>query len=393
MGRRLEAESYLGQSLTLEIMIRNPDAPIEAPKFLGHGVCDKYNYTTPIHGPDGHPTSDARIIGAAAWKLYLGHHGADTTDLRGVGYSVHGLETEKEVANTKQRKIAFPKQANELQKSHPQFLPSMHPPPRISVVDLTENHSADGQEDVRSATPLLDDVPAVTSTEKAGSKVNVKFITKQLAPPRSKLISSTKYNIFKKRESTPLSISDVELWDLEIDPSTFHALPPDIQREQLSHQRMLFRNRSNSSRDSRSRSRSRSTSVVPPKPLALVACELIAPSLKKAKTTEEIQDLVSDWVDRFCDIGPEPEATATFQEFLLKCISDEAGGSLGLEKVSSVMKWWLHLCRAKCGCEEPDYDVGTPPPPGVQWWSAFHQVCGRLNEVISSKYGGKLSLR
>ncbi len=373
-------------------MIRKPDAPIEAPKFLGHGACDNYHYTTPIYGPDGQPTSHACTIGAAAWKLYIGHHSADTTDLRGVGYTIQGLETEKAVANAKQRKISFPKLANEFREPRSESLRSTVPPPRISVVDLTDNHSAHGQEDVRSATLSHDAIPVTASSEKPGSKVNVKFITKQLAPSRSKL-SSAKYSIFKKRESTPLPILDAELWDLEIDPTIFHALPPDIQREQLSHQRMLHRNINNNLRDSRSRSRS--ASIVPPKPSALVARELPIPSLKKAKTTEEIQDLVSQWVDRYCDTGPEPEATTTFQEFLLKCISDEAGGSLGLEKVSSVMKWWLHLCRGKWGCEKSSYDMDnhTTSSPRTQWWSAFQQVRNVLDEAISSKYGGKLSLR
>ncbi|KAF8338981.1 uncharacterized protein EI90DRAFT_2908211 [Cantharellus anzutake] len=392
--RRLEAESCSGQSLNMEIMIRSPDAPVEAPKFLGHGKCNTYHYRTTIHSSDGQPTSDANIIGAAAWKLFLAHHCGDTTDLRGVGFTIQKLERKNEDADARQRKLSFRNQGSAPGKSQINSLSPKAPLPQISVTDFADTSLIEsGEDSIRSGTSLP--VLKGSSFQKPSSKVNVRFITKQLAPPRSKLGSSGTYNIFKKKLELPLTFSDTELRDLDIDPSTFHALPHDIQREQLMHQRMLHRTWNLGSRDSRSRSRSRSMSVIPPKPSLLIAHELVVPSLKKAKTTEEIQDLISQWVDRYSDHGPEPEATATFQEFLSRCLSDSAGGSLGLEKVSSIMRWWLHLCRSKWCEDEVRYKIGSPTTsfPGIQWWSAFYQVRDNLNNVISNKYGGKLSLK
>ena len=89
---RLRADSLLGRSLTLSVMRRAYDAPVEPAKFLGHGRCDSFSYRSPITGQCSAGTSDAEVISASAWRLLQAHHSTDVTDLRGIGICVTNIE-------------------------------------------------------------------------------------------------------------------------------------------------------------------------------------------------------------------------------------------------------------------------------------------------------------
>ncbi|KAF8955572.1 hypothetical protein BDZ97DRAFT_279612 [Flammula alnicola] len=88
--RRLDAIEMVGRSLTLKIMKRDPTAPVEPPKFLGHGCCDLFNKQMPLIGPGGKATSDDQIIGDHAWRL-LKSFNFDPKELRGIGIQVQKL--------------------------------------------------------------------------------------------------------------------------------------------------------------------------------------------------------------------------------------------------------------------------------------------------------------
>ncbi|PPQ70407.1 hypothetical protein CVT26_013824 [Gymnopilus dilepis] len=90
--KRLDAIDMLGRSLTLKIMKRDPTAPVEPPKFLGHGACDLFNKQTPLIGPGGKATSDDQVIGSTAWRL-LKSFNFDPKELRGIGIQVQKLES------------------------------------------------------------------------------------------------------------------------------------------------------------------------------------------------------------------------------------------------------------------------------------------------------------
>ncbi|OCB87229.1 DNA/RNA polymerase [Sanghuangporus baumii] len=93
--RRLGAVDMCGRSLTLKIMKRDPDAPIEPPKFLGHGCCNIFNKQASLSSDDGRATGDALIIGQVAWRL-LKSFAFDPKDLRGVGIQITKLEKASE---------------------------------------------------------------------------------------------------------------------------------------------------------------------------------------------------------------------------------------------------------------------------------------------------------
>ncbi|KAJ1309400.1 hypothetical protein OPQ81_006177 [Rhizoctonia solani] len=91
VSERLKDINTAGRSLTLKIMKRHPDAPKEAPKFMGHGKCETFNKTCSISGPRGSATNDPDIIGREAWRLLYSMR-FDPSELRGIGIQIQKLE-------------------------------------------------------------------------------------------------------------------------------------------------------------------------------------------------------------------------------------------------------------------------------------------------------------
>ncbi|EKM83150.1 hypothetical protein AGABI1DRAFT_118512 [Agaricus bisporus var. burnettii JB137-S8] len=89
--RRLDEVKMLGRLITMKIMKRKQNAPIEPPKFLGHGTCDTFNKQGKLIGPGGDAVNDDKIIGEHAWRL-LKSFNFDPKELRGLGVHIQKLE-------------------------------------------------------------------------------------------------------------------------------------------------------------------------------------------------------------------------------------------------------------------------------------------------------------
>ncbi|BGP24218.1 DNA repair protein REV1 [Rhodotorula toruloides] len=90
-AKRLRAQGLQARQLTLKVMTRHPDAPIETPKFLGHGYCNVENKVSAIAGRSGGATDDPDIVGETAWKLMRSMQ-APAHELRGIGIQLSKLE-------------------------------------------------------------------------------------------------------------------------------------------------------------------------------------------------------------------------------------------------------------------------------------------------------------
>lgn len=90
-AKRLRAQGLQARQLTLKVMTRHPDAPVEAPKFLGHGYCNIENKVSTLAGRNGGATDDSVIVGETAWKLMRGMQ-APAHELRGIGIQLSKLE-------------------------------------------------------------------------------------------------------------------------------------------------------------------------------------------------------------------------------------------------------------------------------------------------------------
>ncbi|KAI3613187.1 dna polymerase iv [Moniliophthora roreri] len=91
VSRRMNEIQVLGRSITLKIMKRDSTAPVEPPKFLGHGACDVFNKQTSLAGPNGRATSEPRVIGEHAWRM-LKAFNFEPKELRGIGIQIQKLE-------------------------------------------------------------------------------------------------------------------------------------------------------------------------------------------------------------------------------------------------------------------------------------------------------------
>lgn len=106
LQRRLIDQRVKGRQMTMKIMRKAADAPLDPPKFLGHGNCDTFNKSIVL----GVATNDATIIGREAVSI-LRSYGFSPGELRGLGVQMTKLEPVKPSNGTpfdsSQRKINF----------------------------------------------------------------------------------------------------------------------------------------------------------------------------------------------------------------------------------------------------------------------------------------------
>ncbi|KAI0628801.1 hypothetical protein C8Q77DRAFT_1067197 [Trametes polyzona] len=292
VSRRLNSIEMRGRSLTLKILVRDPNAPVEAPKFLGHGICEGYNKQAPLIAPGGRATSDDKVIGEHAWRL-LKSFNFDPRELRGIGIQIQKLEKALGVQEAELGQAVLPFKRVEASKrarggdgSTGKVHTEVNTAPTIAVqppsqeddevqiiekpaetsradmdVDLPSFSQVDMSvfealpEDVRkeleaeykrrSVTPApapapKDPTPEPEPVRKFGIAVkgpNLKRITRQLAPRSRPLLSPTTKLFAKRVYASSVSVTKSELRRYGIDPDVFAALPPEMQREQLAAHR------------------------------------------------------------------------------------------------------------------------------------------------------------
>jgi len=208
--------------------------------------------------------------------------------------------------------------------------------------------------------------------------------------------------IFALRRQPSASVSDADLREIDIDPNVFRSLPSDIQIEQLNARLVAVRESYedvSEQQRSRSRSRSRSASVAPPSfacpsDAKFSALVVPAPALKKATTIDELQDLITRWVESGLEAGPEAAATESIREFFLRCMTQQ--GDVAVYKIASVLKWWRFICRARWPVAESEvrsqeFDEGIDV--GHMWWRSFTIVEDAVDHAVHGRFGGTLSLQ
>ncbi|KAB2580008.1 DNA-repair protein UmuC-like protein [Lasiodiplodia theobromae] len=105
LHRRLMKEKVKGRQLTMKIMKRAADAPLDPPKHLGHGKCDTFNKSLVL----GVATNDKTILAKEALSILKGF-GVSPGELRGIGVQMTKLEPLKGPGDGKessQRRLQF----------------------------------------------------------------------------------------------------------------------------------------------------------------------------------------------------------------------------------------------------------------------------------------------
>ncbi|XP_060082771.1 DNA repair protein REV1-like [Ylistrum balloti] len=84
---RLKSIDRKGKTITLKVMVRREDAPVETSKFMGHGICNNLSksVTLPM------ATDDPKVICRECIGI-LNHMKVKASDLRGIGIQLQRLE-------------------------------------------------------------------------------------------------------------------------------------------------------------------------------------------------------------------------------------------------------------------------------------------------------------
>ncbi|WWC94180.1 hypothetical protein V866_001019 [Kwoniella sp. B9012] len=204
VAKRMKNVGVKGKQITLKLMKRHPDAPIEPPKFLGHGWCETFNRSSSISGSRNNPTDDSEVLARESVKL-LKALNLDPVELRGVGIQVTKLDTEDK-DKAKEREVG-------------QGVLSFQPKRPQKVIQAQEIIPSP----VEKNRPPEPEIPDSAKANERQSH--------SLSPSRSPEVEvSMDRSPTPQAEAGPSRLPATEAEE-GIDPSFLAALPPSLQEE------------------------------------------------------------------------------------------------------------------------------------------------------------------
>ncbi|KAG8169802.1 hypothetical protein KVR01_000547 [Diaporthe batatas] len=223
LEKRLLNEGVKGTNLTMKIMRRALDAPLDPAKHLGHGKCDTFNKSTSF----GVATYDADKIGKEAVSI-LRSFKFSPGDLRGLGVQMQRLEPIKPSAapDGSQKRLDFGAFGNA--GSHPSKKP-VAPMAPIGFDDISEAGSpakaAIAAEQTRrdvSGDPISDN--PLTPRKPKGLSIHP-------------ALALSRANEADKKANTPLNVMGTQfIMPSNPDPEVVAALPQDIRSRLMAQQ-------------------------------------------------------------------------------------------------------------------------------------------------------------
>ncbi|KAG9249829.1 Y-family of DNA polymerase [Emericellopsis atlantica] len=252
LERRLLNEQVRGKQLTMKIMRRSLDAPLDPAKHLGHGKCDVFNKSIAF----GVGTNSHEAIGKEAVTI-LRSFKFSPGDLRGLGVQMTKLEpirTKSSGPESSQRKLLFnaasgptarrkSSEAEAIEEDDAPVKTKDVPTPSIEHDPIADDPMTPKKQKVHPAAALA---RAAASDPKAKTPLNVagtQFLIPSNVDPailaelpndiRSKLMAQAAPAI--QRASKPRSESPLPdvLLPSQVDAEVFAALPEDMKAEVL----------------------------------------------------------------------------------------------------------------------------------------------------------------
>lgn len=260
LERRLLNGQAKGKQLTMKIMRRAADAPLNPPKHLGHGKCDTFNKSVLF----GVATHNAQVLAKEAVSI-LRSYNFSAGDLRGLGVQMTKLEPIKSATGPdgSQKRLSFgpfkgPTSATKtlqdpiLDRGSPERPSPSHNDPKDPIVDgpITPRkpkpnsmHPAftiakANEGDAKAKTPLN-----ITGTQfMMPTNPNPSVVSELPSGVRSRLFAQGR-RASALREVTPVvrsrtyspAVGD-EIWP-DVDLDVFHTLPNDVKAEVLASYR------------------------------------------------------------------------------------------------------------------------------------------------------------
>ncbi|UKZ66711.1 uncharacterized protein TrAtP1_007882 [Trichoderma atroviride] len=246
LEKRLVNEQVKGRNLTMKIMRRALDAPLDPTKHLGHGKCDSFNKSATF----GVATHDYQTIGKEAVSI-LRSFRFSPGDLRGIGVQMTKLEPIKVnslAAEGSQRKITFApfvEPAPLLKQSRASPIDGMQGPeslrkrpiselePNTLTNDLTtprkhtsHDINAIAHLNASSTQFLLPSSPDPAVLAELPNNIRTKLMAQR---PRA-VATESNVEDRKSRSNSPIL---ADLLSSQVDLEVFDALPEDMKAEVL----------------------------------------------------------------------------------------------------------------------------------------------------------------
>ena len=215
LSRRLSEQIVKGKQLTMKIMRRAADAPLDPPKNLGHGKCDTFNKSIVL----GVATNDKEVLGREALSILKGY-GFSPGELRGLGVQMTKLEPLKPFSIS--MSSTFDSSQRRLQFKKPETSPSVPSAPLKGPrsIDIA-NHTSPAVPKSKEITESIEELP--TPEKPAVTQGVAGAIIRD-----DELVEDSKHNL--------LNISGTQfILPTEIDPTVLAELPANI-RSRLAHQ-------------------------------------------------------------------------------------------------------------------------------------------------------------
>ncbi|KAL8924896.1 MAG: hypothetical protein Q9208_003779 [Pyrenodesmia sp. 3 TL-2023] len=241
LHKRLVNERVKGRQLTMKIMRRAADAPLDPPKHLGHGKCDTFNKSLLL----GVATNEKDILAREAISIMRGW-GFSPGELRGIGVQMTKLEPlkgpiESPLASSQKRlqfKDAGPQPESSLRHTGPDDVDSPH------KVKVATPHPA---------AAYTNDASPSGKPRSAVNMLGTQFVMPTQVDPD--VLAELPLDIRSKFQSKPTDTSNhaaderfahsrsalpsIPFDDLpshsQLDQETLDALPEDVRAEILAH--------------------------------------------------------------------------------------------------------------------------------------------------------------
>lgn len=225
LEKRLLNEGVKGTNLTMKIMRRALDAPLDPAKHLGHGKCDTFNKSTVF----GVATHDAEKIGKSAISI-LRSFKFSPGDLRGLGVQMQRLEPIKPSAapDGSQKRLTFGAFGN-APGSH-SSKKEMAPIAPMSLDDISDAGSP-----AKSRT-----VAQQAWRDVSGDPISDNPLTprKPKWPSVHPALALSRANEADEKANTPLNVMGTQfIMPSNPDPEVVAALPQDIRSRLMAQQR------------------------------------------------------------------------------------------------------------------------------------------------------------
>ncbi|KAI4191135.1 MAG: hypothetical protein L6R41_000356 [Letrouitia leprolyta] len=239
LHKRLVNERVKGRQLTMKIMRRAADAPLDPPKHLGHGKCDTFNKSLVL----GVATNDKNILSREAISIMRGW-GFSPGELRGLGVQMTKLEPLKGPLHSplasSQKRLQFTDLGQQRNSSMAQIAPDeVESPPRPKIAD--PHPAAAYTNDTSPSGKLRSSVNILGTQFVMPTQVDPDVLAELPSDIRSKFLSKTpdvpervsEESLVHSRPVSPSIPPEDMSSHSQLDRETLHALPEDVRAEIL----------------------------------------------------------------------------------------------------------------------------------------------------------------